>query len=408
MKAGEWLGVLRLRTGLGAFALLAGVLAGSLAALHFRSDTRSLYGAGSDHFAHWGQAVLFSEKGFDVYRLPTGALCPIVDSPQVREVRATAPSITFCSTSVEGAVVPFNWPQYPQPYPPGLLLYSAPAALLYRLGGLSFHQVTSLTIMQYLAVALLVWWFYASAWLKTQGPRGRLEWSLRISFTVLFFLESLRWALWGIYDPVAIGLAGVAILALLRHRPLTALLAYSAAVFLHFRALWYFPLVPLALLEWRRAPRQVRKQGLWVCLPAAFMLGLAAYSFALLLPSLQSYPIINRLYLPQALGHPTRFWLQMTGALVILGLLLASLRAWRVALFYAGVVGMIAFTRDTHEWHTLFLFPLFLTPLLERETVRAHAWAILLAFYLAQCHWIFRNGWPPHFQFLWDLLAGTY
>lgn len=118
--------------------------------------------------------------------------------------------------------------------------------------------------------------------------------------------------------------------ALRARRPADAALAYSGALFMHFRALWFLPVLGAALLELVRArdhlnPRDWLKLGAAACL-----VGVSATAFAILMPWLPQFPTTNQLRLNDHI-----FWgmLAVGAVAVTLGLrrhhwLFAACVAW--------------------------------------------------------------------------------
>lgn len=336
----------------------------------------------SDHYSHTGTTVLFLERGLEVYRKPVGAQC---ERPrrgeQWRQRRALARrwdvnpidlcfrkagtgtgAATATATATEGRrkrrPLVINWQGFPRPYPPGVMLYFLPEALLWEHTGASFRTVNRVTLVKLLVMGHLAW-VVLVVLLAGFRPRG-VAWVVM----ALGYSQLIYWSAVGIYDGVAVMFVLLCMLALQRGRGSLAILALSAACFLHFRALWYLPLlVPgIGLVIFKRELRS-RIPNPVLLVGAAVLFAVAAYVFWILWPALKSFPPRNPVdYRKFALESPV--FMSYLVPTVGVALLLAWRRLW---LGLGLVVWMTVFFLRTPQimtWHALFLLPVLVLPTL--------------------------------------------
>jgi hypothetical protein len=362
-----------------------------------RSDKEArVPGELTDHMAHWGTAILAWYDGFDIYRHPIRELC----APPPDNAPWEGPAVG-CSVPGHPEVPTFsvNWTEYPSVYPPGAALFAGPPAAVFAWGGASFSHANLLMILECIVVAhvasllLLLCLWRAPA----ETPEGALlstrEWNACIGLFLMPLLHFyiVSWGLRGMYD--AVSLAGVlaGVLLYRRDRPLAALLALSFAIFTHFRALWYLPLMAAALWQVLRSMPQPfpPRRTVLALVAAAGMALIAAHAFLLLLPALRAFPInnpvnVDRIELRQALvpGLPAVFVL----------IALAWNRYWLTAASTAWQIFMLVQTREVRGWHALFALPLIGMAGLEKRGAPA-AVLILLVLFATQCSVVFKT-WP--------------
>jgi hypothetical protein len=106
----------------------------ALVVLHVYRPGDLILGNG-DSVSHFGHVLLFARYGFDVYKRPSKGFCHARDTPEAHAYAkaSNVPDCDICEATGATGTRPFfvNWQDFPQPYPPGSLLYSAPEAWLF-------------------------------------------------------------------------------------------------------------------------------------------------------------------------------------------------------------------------------------------------------------------------------------
>ncbi len=377
----------------------------------------------SDHYSHTGTTVLFLQRGLAVYRRPVGEQCQQAQSGRERQQRrilarkwdvnpadlcfrvAGAGAGAGAGEASKQRPLVINWQRFPRPYPPGVMLYFLPEALLWDHTDASFRTINRVTIVKLLVVAHLAWMVLV---LLMAGfrPRGGAWVVMAVAYSQLMY-----WSLVGIYDGVAILWVLLCMLALQRGRGSLAIGALAVACFLHFRALWYLPLlvpgillvihkrevrarIPIPRIPNLRIPNPVVLAG------AGALFLVSAYVFWILWPALKSFPPRNPLdYRQFALGSPV-FMSYLVPTLAVV-----MVMAWRRLWLGLGlVVWMTTFflrTPQTMTWHILFLLPILVVPAVtlpapdrvkDRRVDQAFA---LLVWYFVSAAVVFKASvWP--------------
>jgi hypothetical protein len=319
----------------------------------------------NDHWSHYGRSLLFLEHGFDVYRFQTSHFCAAPPAGALHALPPVNAAVDWCVTKGATATRPLliNWQDTRAGYPPGLFLYSLPEVLLFEATPLSHRAINLFTILKYLALAHVLLWLFFRIVVSAENDPSRagpgVAW-LRWGFFALVYLEVLKWTLCGFYDPIAVAALLLGIWLLGERRGVDALLALSAAVFLHYRALWYLPLfgfAAVAILKsraWRSGGAATyAKLG-----AAAVMIGVSAYAFALLYPGLALLPATNPVLLKKLIAG-TSAGLDLLIPLLPVGLYLIASRQWAFLACAAWQIVMFVETPQIQPWHCLFLLPLF-------------------------------------------------
>jgi hypothetical protein len=338
----------------------------------------------SDLHSHVMATVLALERGPAIYARPIRELCPIRDTPELRafaEAQAVNPKDVCTTESREGRrPLAINWPDFPRPYPPGAQLLFLPQAILYDALGMPLLAIRALSYCELVVfahvVALLLW-----ALLSPRGRGRSLPLRLRVApLVAIVFFEVLTWSLGGMYDAVPLAFLLASALCLSRERPRLALLAYAAALFFHYRAVWFLPMGALAALEtWRT--RKERPRAAFAFLGAsAGLAALSLGSFAAVAPALAHLPISNYAHLPM----PSRTTAQWLGAYALPALALVGQavlgRDWKLAGALAWLLLVVTLARQGQLWHGLMAVPLFGVAALEGGRARHVA--------LALCGWL--------------------
>ncbi len=377
--------------------LAASWLAWAFVAVHVRGPWDTI-AAGGDHWSHVGCAELFLHHGFDLWRHPPGDFCttalPPAEATFPREAGCRPFDVCQMRDLPDSRPLCINWQTVgPQPYPPGLILFSLPQALLYEHTSIAFRTIDVLTILEYLLAAHLLFWIL---WRMVFPPRtrddllGGTSWELtnpwlRFLLFGLVYLEIVQQTLNGFYDPLAIFAVFLGAYFVAKHRPVDGLLALSLGFVLHYRALWYAPLLAYAGL--RSLPPATWSTKAMIKLGvSALLLGLFAYTLLLINPWLPHWPDTNPVLWQHASPWKQQQWdllLPMTGLVLYLAwgrhwLLLASM-VWQLAI--------ILRTPQIMTWHALFLLPMLGVARLDGERgAMLAAWI----FYLVEAVVIFK------------------
>ncbi|MCL2450763.1 MAG: hypothetical protein FWD17_17595 [Polyangiaceae bacterium] len=345
--------------------LFASWLAWSFVAIHVRGASDSIFGF-SDHFSHFGHAELFRHHGFRIYQTPQSAFCGHT-SPEVEAFRRESGCLAKDTCEVPGArPLCVNWQNFPVPYPPGLVLYSLPQALLYE-AGVAFRTVNVLTIIEYLAAAHLLLWMFWRVVVARQGPATRGDLWLRFALFGVVYIEVIKWSLIGFYDPIALFALFAGIDCLVRKRPLGALVALSFGFLLHFRALWYTPLLVYAI------GRAAMARDLWASpvragiKVAIALVGLLVFGYSLYLvyPSLRRWPQNNLVFWDNMAWSAPAPWSFLVPAVFLL-IALAASGSWLLFATAVCQIWIVCHTPQIMRWHGMFLLPLIGVARLER------------------------------------------
>jgi hypothetical protein len=359
----------------------------------------------TDHASHWGSAILLATHGFDIYRVPSSELC----APTTGEDS----KIINCALKDHPSIRPFtvNWTQYPRVYPPGAMLFGTLPALLHVTTSMGFSDINLVMILQIVIMAHLTSLaLLMSLWRSVKATESlpsewHSGWQSFVLFAVMPFihLELVGNAILGFYDPVAIALVVVGLLELNARRPVRAVLAFSAALFFHFRALWYLPLLLVAFVKvYRRRAEWKSSRRTWLLLGvAAALLAVSAFCFILLMPALQTFPISNPLHYSQFTADAERLLRYGLPPALFLTVL-ARQKNWLTAGVVVWQLAFVFVTRETQPWHCLFVLPVLATAAIEK---RAAPIAVATTFVLFIWEsWQLFLAWPLTGDRLADLL----
>jgi hypothetical protein len=233
---------------------------------------------------------------------------------------------------------------------------------------------------------------------------GGLSTPLLCFCLLILYAETIHWALEGFYDVAVIAPLLLSALYLRQRRALAGALAYCAAVFMHFRALFLAPYALYALwiflqdAQWRRFSR-----GSWLALLVMLLLCVGIFGvFALLSPVLTTLPVNN----PVNVTTEPLTAVNMVIFAMVLAIAAATLlgaRAWVDLAVLVWMAGMLATLREAYEWHGTILLAWLLMPVLVGvprgyEAVRG-ARLLMLTFATLI---IFHNRlWPSWIELLW-------
>lgn len=273
-------------------------------------------GAMSDHASHLSRVRLLIHFGPRVWTTPAQQL-PL-DSLQDAHV---------------------NWPELPAMYPVGMFVLHTPLALMVEAGVVTLDRAALWAIQLYLLAfaALLV--LLLARWGRATSVDG--------AFLALLALGTLGFVVRGFYDVVPL-VALVLAFSAGKERPERALVWWSVAALLHYRAFFTLPFA-----------------AYWV-----WQLILARRWRPLILASVITAPSVATFFasapflatLPQT--NPTRE--PLTGLAVVAALALwVGWAAWRRQLVHGVLValtlGVSLFPRQTMSWHALLIWPALLS-----------------------------------------------
>lgn len=391
------------------------VTALSLIAWLLWSETRTIHhpwadlsrGAYTDHFSHMNAARVFPRVGLDLWRRGPRTYLPELQG----EALARMPADIRAGGSYSGGVYllpglpadkPWvtSWAHNPRLYPPGDLVLVAPIAALYEWTDLSLAQANRLLIALFLVFTHIGLFFALQLALREGGLSTPLLWICLL----LVYSESVHWALEGFYDfSVATPLL-LCVGYLRRRRALAAAVAYCAAAFIHFRALFFAPYAIYAAwmflqdAQWRGFTRRH-----WLAVLAMLPLTAGVFVvFGILSPVLTKLPVNNPV---NVLVQPLTATLIVVFGLIVMAAagLIVRARAWLDLAMLVWMAGMLATLREAYYWHINILLIWLVMPVVRArrggdESVRG---ARLLVLTYAGTT-VFRNLlWPVWVELLW-------
>ena len=319
----------------------------------------------TDHFSHMNTGRLFTEVGIDIWRKPlreNGR--PLTDAERaalpadVQKVNPIDIGGTFPGWPADKPFVS-SWNFNPRFHPPGDMLLTAPVALLYSFTHLSFSGANLLLILLFLLYVHIPIYLVFRHWgtTRARAPAGLLVGSF-------VYLVLIHWALEGFYEGLLVAPLLLCARALWRKRGATALLWFSGASVLHFRALFLAPWAAYAVYlvvtqrEWRTwGPSGWVGFGL-TCLCAAA----AIIPFILVWPYLQTIPVSVAVN-PTV---PNFHVVNLIPFLVVLALGAAAFitaRAWLDLAVVSWLGLMCVLLHEAYYWDILTLLAWLLAPI---------------------------------------------
>ncbi len=337
----------------------------------------------ADHFSHMNAGRLFLHFGTQVWRRPLDHLLP---PPTPEEVRALPDDVKHCRDGVfvvPGWTKPVeqSWPTVVRFYPPGDMVLTAPIALLYHFTDLSFTNANRLLLLLLLAIA------HAALFLLLDGLRAQ-RFAIAIVPALLCVNVVLHWTLEGIYDAAMIIPLLLCIRFLQERRGLAAAVAFCAALFLHFRAVYYLPwgVASVALLcqEWHR----LTKPQLWVA-AAGVVLALSSLgAFLLTVPGLMAFRDSTSVLL--IASHHVDGGALLAFAVVLAVALLLLARAPLDAAVLCWMALLLTVVRQSYPWYSIALVPWLGAPVDRQSGGRVVAARVLVFLFLAV--YVHRDG----------------
>ncbi|MBI3551718.1 MAG: hypothetical protein HY077_04310 [Elusimicrobia bacterium] len=346
-----------------------------------------LGGSRSDAPAHVDSTILFFHRGWEVYRQPIGRLGERSRSELARRYTALydwpADGITDLLDIPERAGKPpllVNWSYLPRPYPPGVFLYFLPEALLKESLGLSPKAAATLSLLKLLLAAHALLWLFASVLLEKGQDEDARELAAWIILPLLY-LETISWTLHGFYDAAALIPLLLCVRSLRARRGLPGIFWYCASLFLHFRSLWFLPVLAWGVWLFVRNEeyRRLRSKERALAAASLAMLALSFRAFLLVYPWLMTLTPTNFFFMTAGPSSWVRlFYLLLPLALV--GAALWADNAWLIMGCLFWTVIMVLRSPFVQMWHSYYLTPLFaLTGLGERSAARTRL-LVLLAY----------------------------
>ncbi len=386
--------------------LAAGIVTLSLIVIVCARDGDPRMGLGgwnSDHYSHTMATVLFWEVGLEIYRRPIRSLCwddpPAELTARVAEAwRVNPVDICWPKSDTFDRPLAINWQAFPRPYPPGVLVYFLPEAMLYRYGDASFTAINRVSLVKLAVVAHLAWMLLASLFIRL-GP-SLIGWIL-IAFS---YSQLMFWSLAGVYDGVAVVGIALAMTLIKEDRFVEALTLLCAALFMHFRVMWHFPLMGVALYGTAAAVKSIiRGPGSWMDRRqewgllglSALLLGWSGVSFGMLWPYLREFPLNNPLHL-EHLKPSARIALAYFLPTAFLGGLMAWRRMWLPVVYLAWCSLFFIATPQIKPWHALGLLPvLALASFRGKQAQRLDQTVVVFLWYLVVMHVVFKANPTP-------------
>jgi len=243
----------------------------------------------TDHFSHMNAARLFCRFGTDVWRKP---LLDLLPRPTPAEREALPDEVKRCHDCLfvaPGWSKPIvqSWPQVVRFYPPGDMVLTAPVAALYHFTSLSLADANRLLLVLFLAAAHVGIFLILDGILTAPPP-------VRYASLVAGFLGVnviLRFTLEGFYDGAVVAPLLLSWRYLGERRGLASWVAFCAAVFIHFRALYYVPwaIAAVALVVRQRSWRTWRGRDWTAAFAGALMAAASLGALFLAMPGLVAF-----------------------------------------------------------------------------------------------------------------------
>jgi hypothetical protein len=330
----------------------------------------------TDHFSHMNTARLFVHEGVGIWTEPLIDAAPQLDAEQLAELPEDMRS-TITPDGLTAVSAPPGWPAdkpyvsswglYPRFHPPGNMLLTAPVAALYSLTGLSFTDANRLLILSFLIYAHIAFYVFV----KGGDLASRLK-PVGFAVGVLVYFEMIHWSLEGFYEAIVVVPLVLAARFLAQRRGVEALLAFTVATMVHFRALFFAPWALYAIYlvlrerQWRSWRRRHVVQGL-----LAIILGSACLTLiAVLWPHLHELNIYNPVNVAADPVNAAAIKTLVLAVVVLAGVFVYT-RAWLDVFVLVWVAMMLLFMRQTYEWEILSFLAWLGAPIITSRPQRA-------------------------------------
>jgi hypothetical protein len=326
-----------------------------------QEPTGSISGDYTDHISHIGETRAVFRVGLDLWRKAPASMFRKL-TPEERmalpaDIRAFAElspnDVMMVPGFLPSAPLVINYSHLPRCYPPGVFLVSAPSALLYHFGLVSFAVANRI----YLALLALLW--LGTMFLVTSVWRDESPTPARILLTLLGAVYMLYWAQEGLYDTAAVASAVLGIHLQRQRRFGFAALSWGLAVLVHSRLLGLLPLCALSMVQglqaWKSAKWSER-----IALVCGLSLFVTALGFAGVIQSIVRLHASNASWLRNILRpEPGNFVIQALYAALLLGLLIWLLRVKSYLDASTVLVVGVAFAvqRYLGPWYWLLVVP---------------------------------------------------
>ena len=316
----------------------------------------------TDHFSHMNAARVFPRVGIEIWRRPIDqlfrSLTPQELTSMPKDVQAGGSfsgGIFHVPGWPEGKPLVTSWSNNPRNYPPGDMLLVAPIAILYHYTNLTFTNANRLLLMLLLVYAHGALCFFFKFLPESIPGRTSLA-PIQVITAAVVYMEVIHWTLEGFYDAAVLAPLVLCGWYIRKRKGLPAIAAFCLAVFVHFRAFFFAPLLVYALAIIMRE-RQWRSWNMrqWIILAIAAAMGSASLGvFFILWPSLQRLPISNPI---NVFYNPA--WLMWILLPIFLGLAclvarqLMRLQAWLDFAVFIWMTIMMLSLREAYPWHTI-------------------------------------------------------
>ncbi len=330
--------------------------------------TAALSGSYTDHLNFETEAWFFLQRGFDVFRVPMGELAEIS--------HALRPHVT--------------WAALPYDKTLGNLIVFMPFGAINNLGLLPESVVNKLMVCLLVIIAHITVYYFVDELRKRHAALA-----INTTLSAIFYLLLMYWSANGFSDTISILFIILAIRFLRESRNTASLLCYAMSVFMHYRALYLFPLGIYALINLYREGRlslasllRASTSTRAIYGSTIIVAGLTIYTAYLSFIKFPYERIINEVYLssggiahnPLNPGSFSPAWaipvLAIT-CLVILYLIRADELLTASTIFVAVLFFLL--TPFFQVWYPLFLFPVPLIPKRERSRAVTLFWLLLTA-----------------------------
>jgi hypothetical protein len=318
-------------------------------------------GVYTDHFSHMNTGRLFTRVGIGIWERPLIDAAPALTPEQFAALPADLRDTVTPDGMTAVAAVPgwppdkpfvSTWANFPRFHPPGNMVLTAPVAALYSFTGLSFTWANKLLILLFVAYAHLAFYVFL-----TGGKVKSLATPVAFAGAALVYGELVHWSLEGFYEAIVIAPLVISARYLVRRKGIEALLAFSVATTLHFRALFFAPWALYALyLIVRERQWRTWKRGQYAEAAGAAILSATSLAiFAAVWPYLHDLNVYNSISLA---GEPVNLPAIKTFAVVIvlLTVVLVYTEAWLDVAVLVWVAVMLLFMHQAYEWEVVSLF----------------------------------------------------
>jgi hypothetical protein len=243
------------------------------------------------------------------------------------------------------------------------MLLVSPFALAYHFTPLSFTAINRLLILYFLLLAHVSFFLVLRNFSRTGSA------AVGVLAVALVYSELIHWSLEGFYDVAMVAPLVLSAGFLAARRGLAAVIAYCAAVFIHFRALFFAPLciAAICLLVREREWIWWRTRD-WIGAAAAAMMAAGSlYSFWLLWPFLSAQSHDPN---PVRWGVAAGFW-TFLGLTALVATLLVVARSWLDFVMTAWMWVMWMNIPFAHPWYIVVMLAWLGSPS-EGPPERAH------------------------------------